>query len=130
MCDVKWHASPERCAESGATLGCQLLGTTVKDLTVCECVRLDGNPHRNKGMQEVEGLVYGGVSINVALGDELVMNDSVQSHGQLQSLLLQSLLLLLNGGSFPFHLNPGLFQVLTLPAEMVFDCAYEICVFE
>ncbi len=33
--------------------------------------------YRDEGVQEVEGLVNGGVSINVALGDELVMDDSL-----------------------------------------------------
>ena len=33
--------------------------------------------YRDEGVQEVEGLVNGGVSVNVALGDELVMNDSL-----------------------------------------------------
>jgi len=33
--------------------------------------------HRNEGVQEVEGLVDGGVSVNVALGDELVMDDGL-----------------------------------------------------
>ena len=32
---------------------------------------------RDKGMQEVERLVYGSVSVDVALGDELVMDDSI-----------------------------------------------------
>ncbi len=31
--------------------------------------------YRNKSMQEVKGLVDGSVSVNVALGDELVMDD-------------------------------------------------------
>jgi len=33
--------------------------------------------YRNEGVQEVKGLVDGGVSVNVALGDELVMDDGL-----------------------------------------------------
>lgn len=59
-------------------------------------------------MQEVESLVDGGVSIDVALGDELVMDDSLQALGQVQSFLLEGFLLLLNGCRLPFHLDPVL----------------------
>ena len=76
-----------------------------------------GGPDRNKGMQEVEGLVYGGVSVYVALGQELVVDDSLQALGQVQGLLLEGLLLLLNGSRLPLQLDPVLLQVLVLPAS-------------
>ena len=59
-------------------------------------------------MQEVESLVNGGISIDVALGDELVVYDSIQALGQVQSFLLEGLLLLLDGGCLHFHLDPVL----------------------
>ena len=74
-----------------------------------------GKAHRNKGVQEVEGLVYGGVSIDVALGHELVMNDSLQALSQVQGGLLKGVLLPLNGRRLPLHLDLVLLQVLVLP---------------
>ena len=68
-------------------------------------------------MQELEGLVYGGICINVALGYELVMDDSLQSLCQLQGLLLKGILLLLNGSCLPFHLDSVLLQILVLPVH-------------
>ena len=74
-----------------------------------------GKAHRNKGVQEVEGLVYGGVGIDVALGHELVVDDSLQALGQIQGGLLQGVLLPLNGRRLLLHLDPVLLQVLVLP---------------
>ena len=76
-----------------------------------------GDAHRNKGMQEVEGLVYGSVGIDVALGHELIMDDSLQALGQVQRGLLEDILLLLHGGRLPFHLDPVLLQILVLPMK-------------
>ena len=75
----------------------------------------EGKAHRNKGVQEVEGLVYGSVSVDVTLGHELVMDDSFKALGQVQGRLLQGVLLPLNGRRLPFHLDPVLLQVLVLP---------------
>ena len=69
-------------------------------------------------MQKVEGLVYGSISIYMALRDELVVYDSLQALGQVYGLLLKGLLLLLNGSRLPFHLDSVLLQVLILPALM------------
>ena len=74
--------------------------------------------HRNKGMQEVQRLVNGSISINMALGQELVMNDSLQALSQLQSLLLEGLFLLLNGGCLLLHLDPVLLQIVVLPLQL------------
>ncbi len=72
--------------------------------------------YRNESMQEVEGLVNGGVSVDVALGDELVMDHSLQALSQVASLLLKGVLLPLNGSRLPFQLDPVLLQVLVCPA--------------
>ena len=68
-------------------------------------------------MQEVEGLVYGSVSIDMAFGDELVVYDSLQALGQVYGLLLKGLLLPLDGSRLPFHLDPVLLQILVLPGS-------------
>ena len=72
-----WSDRQQHC-HAAMTLQWQHAGKRVS----CQHTWSDGQQqtttaYRDEGVQEVEGLVNGGVSINVALGDELVMDDSL-----------------------------------------------------
>lgn len=66
--------------------------------------------HRNDLLQELEGLVYGGVGIKAGAGGELVFEDSVQAQSQAAGLALQLALLLMQG-------HAVLLQLLIVPAH-------------